>query len=100
MVEVVAQQVLEEAAQCGAATVACGCGVGPFGLKMIKKCGNHAGVEIIQTERGYPAVLTLGCEQQQHLKCIAIGADRMRARAALTRQIAGEEGLDEGEKRR
>ncbi|MER9745660.1 hypothetical protein NKJ24_31770 [Mesorhizobium sp. M0187] len=99
MVKVVAQKVLEEAAQRGTAAVACGGGIGPCGLEMIQKRSDHIGVEIVQPERGDLAVLTLGRKQQQQLERIAIGADRVRARAALTGQIGGEEGFDEGEER-
>lgn len=99
VVKVVAQKVFEEAAQRGTAAVARGGGIGPCGLEMIQKRSDHIGVEIVQPERGDLAVLTLGHEQQQQLERIAIGADRVRARAALAGQIVGEKGLDESEKR-
>ena len=88
---------LEEAAKRGTAAVARRGGVGPSALEMIEEPGDGVGVEILQHKRGDLAAASPGNELKQQLERVAIGARRMWARAALARQIAGEERLHQSE---
>jgi len=97
MVQVIAQEMLEKAANRGPTAVS-GCDrVGTFGLDMIEKSGNPVGIEIIKSQRGDGATLMLRDKLQQEFERIAVRADRMGARASLAWQICSEERLHQGE---
>ena len=56
MRHVIADEVLEEAADGGAPAVPCGCGVRPLGFDLVEKAGDRVGIQIDQLERGNAAM--------------------------------------------
>lgn len=99
MRQIVTDEVLEEAADGGTAAVTCDGRVGPVGLDVIEEVTDRLGVEVAQFERGDAPTRALRNELEQQLQSVPVGADRMYAGAALTRQILAEERFDEGEQR-
>jgi hypothetical protein len=87
----------EEASDGGASAVAGHGRVQALGLEVIEEACDRVGVQVGKLQRGDTAPPTLCDELEQELERIPVGAHRMHARAALARQILGEERLDQGE---
>jgi hypothetical protein len=90
MRQVIAQHVLEESAYCGAPAIARGSAVRPRLLDMIQEAYHRVGIEIAQLQAGDATTAPFGDELQQQRQRIAVGANRMCAGTALSRQVLGE----------
>lgn len=87
----------EEAADCGASTVAGGRRVLTSGFDVIEEARDCVGIQIAQFQRGDTTTQALRDKLEQKLQRIPVGTHRVHACAALARQILDEERLDQRE---
>ena len=97
MGQIVADEMLEEAAEGSAPAIAGGGGVRAVDLDVIEEASDRVDVEVTGLQRCDLSASAMCGELEQELERIPIGADRMSAGPALARQIVDEEGLDERE---
>jgi hypothetical protein len=91
VLQVVADEMLEESSDGGPPTVA-GCRrVGSRRFDVVKEAGHNVGVQMLELEVGDLASTPLCSKDQQELQRIAVSPDGMGARATLLRQIFSEE---------
>jgi transposase len=92
--QVIAQQVLEEAADRCPAAVARGWRVRPFELDVIEEARHRVGVEIAQLQGGDASAALVGDELEQQRQCVSVSADGVNAGASLPWQVLGEVRFD------
>jgi hypothetical protein len=91
------QEVLDEALDCGQATVAGVDTIASGRLQVVKKCQDHFGSDIIEAEVRHGTANVLGQEQEEHSKSITISAYAVSAGSTGTAEIGSEVALHQSE---
>jgi hypothetical protein len=95
--QVIAQQMLEEAADGGTPAVARRCRVRAAGLDVIEEDSDRVRVESLDHQCREVPVMALCDEFEQQLQRISVGTNSVGACPSLARQILDEERFDERE---
>jgi hypothetical protein len=95
MRQIVAHQVLEEAADGRKTIIAADCAVGALGFQMGQERFDCLNIQVGERQVGHRTFSAVSQEAEQQTQCVAIGAHRVRTRPAHALQVIAEERFDQ-----